>query len=121
MIRMLPSRIKRVEEQVKEEISFIVHRMVKDPRVNKFITITKVKVAKDLRTANIYFTLHDESEENINEALEALDSASGFIRHELGKRVSLRYIPAPRFFYDETLSNAMRIDSIINELHREED
>ena len=118
---MLPSRIKRVEEQVKEEISYIIHRMVKDPRVNKFITVTNVKVARDIRTANIYFTLHDESEENIREVLDALESASGFIRHELGKRVSLRYIPAPKFFYDKTLSNAMRIDSIINELHQEED
>lgn len=117
---MLPSRIKRVEELVKENIAYIVQRNVKDPRVN-FVTISGVKVSKDLRNADVNFTIHDETEENIKDSLEGLRAAAGYIRRELGRRVDLRYLPVLKFHYDYSLAHADRINELLDKLHSGEE
>ncbi|HQH12004.1 MAG TPA: 30S ribosome-binding factor RbfA [Candidatus Sumerlaeota bacterium] len=116
---MIPSRIKRVEEAVKEQIALILQQEVKDPRLN-FVTVTAVHVSKDTRNADVFVTAHDESETNIKNILTALESASGFIRRKLGERVTLRLLPALKFHYDKTLSEGMRIDALLHQLEKEE-
>ena len=116
---MLPDRIKRVEELVKENVAFIIQRKVKDPRLG-FVTITDVEVSRDLRNAKVFFTLHDESEENMRETSEALEAASGFIRRVLGKRIELRHLPTLNFIYDNSLTRANRIENILKEIKTEE-
>lgn len=116
---MIPSRIKRVEEAVKEQIALILQQDVKDPRLN-FVTVTAVHVSKDVRNANVFITTHDESEGHIKDVLAALESAAGFIRHELGERVPLRLLPALKFHYDKTLAEGLRIDALLHQLEKEE-
>ena len=115
---MLHSRIKRVEGLIKESVAYIIQRQVKDPRLD-FVTVSAVKVSKDLRNAIIYVTTHNETDEHIAEVLEGLRVASGFIRHELGKSVTLRYLPALTFIYDTSLREAFKIDEILHRLEAE--
>ena len=117
---MIPSRLKRVEELVKEQVALIIQREMKDPRL-KFTTVTDVNVTKDLRNANVYVIVHNETEGHISEVLEALNSASGFIRHSLGQRVVLRYLPSLEFFYDDSFSKAQKIDTLIHQIRAERD
>lgn len=116
---MIPSRIKRVEEAVKEQIALILQQDVKDPRLN-FVTVTGVHVSKDVRNADVFITAHDESEAHIKEVLAALASAAGFIRKELGERVPLRLLPVLKFHYDKTLAEGLRIDALLHQLEKEE-
>ena len=115
---MIPSRIKRVEELVKEQVALIIQRDVKDPRLD-FVTLTAVTVSKDLRYASIYVTIHNESKDHIDSVLEGLQKAAGFIRRELGQRIMLRYLPELHFFYDNTLKTSSRIDEILHQIHDE--
>jgi len=116
---MLPSRVKRVEELVKEQIALIIQQEMKDPRLG-FITVTDVKVSKDLQNANIFIIVHEETEKHIAEVLKALDTASGFIRHILGQRMALRYLPILKFHYDKSFQEADRIETLIHQIHANE-
>ena len=116
---MLPSRIKRVEEMMKEQIALIIQQEVKDPRLG-FVTVSEVKVSKDLRNANIYIIAHDETEEHINDVLKGLEAASGFIRHLLGQRMALRFLPLLKFHYDKAFQQADRIEKLIRKIHTDE-
>jgi len=113
---MIPSRLKRVEEMIKKEVALIIQQEVKDPRIS-FLTVTSVKVSKDLRNADIYFAIHEETEERIQDSLKALKSAGGFIRRLLGQRIVLRYLPTLKFHYDNSLKIAGRIDSLLHQIH----
>ncbi|MBN1900799.1 30S ribosome-binding factor RbfA [Candidatus Sumerlaeota bacterium] len=115
---MIPSRIKRVEELVKEQVALIIQRDVKDPRLD-FVTVSSIHVAKDLRNADIYVTTFDETQEHIREIMEALKSATGFIRRLLGERIVLRYLPALKFHYDASFKQANRIDEILHQIENE--
>ncbi len=110
--------MKRVEELIKEAVALIIQRDVKDPRLD-FVTVSAVKVSKDLRNAIVYVTTHNESTEHIAEVLDGLKAASGFIRRELGERVTLRYLPALTFIYDTSLKEAFKIDAILHRIEAE--
>lgn len=107
-------RATRVSNVVKKEISEILSKKVKDPRV-KLITITDVAMTPDLRLARVYFSFMGEGNEK-DDVLKGLSSASGFIRRELGKRLGLRYTPDIVFEYDSSLEYASRIDRILREI-----
>ncbi|MGE5484251.1 MAG: 30S ribosome-binding factor RbfA [Ignavibacteriales bacterium] len=103
----------RVAEAIKEEISDIIHHEIKDPRVG-FASITSVEVSRDLRHAKVFVSvLGGESEKT--ETIKGLESASGFIRSELGRRVRLHHTPEILFRLDESIERAARIARIIHE------
>jgi ribosome-binding factor A len=104
-------RATRIGRVVKEEISEILGKRVKDPRI-KLVTITDVSVTDDLRLARIYFSCMAGQQQR-DEVQKGLNSASRFIRRELGKRLELRYIPDIVFEYDSSLEYGSRIDSIL--------
>jgi len=116
---MLPSRVKRVEEMVKEQIALIIQQEVKDPRL-RFVTITEVNVSKDLHNANIYIIAHEETEKHIEDVLKGLEAASGFIRHLLGQRMALRFLPLLKFHYDKAFQRADRIEKLIQKIRTDE-
>ncbi|MCH8126993.1 30S ribosome-binding factor RbfA [candidate division KSB1 bacterium] len=104
-------RTRRVADLLKEEISLIIQRGIKDPRIG-FITITHIKMSEDIKHAKIYFcTL--ETENNKSEVLDTLNNASQFIRAELKKVVHLKYIPYLKFFIDDTLEYVKKIEHLI--------
>jgi ribosome-binding factor A len=108
------SRAERVGDLLKEELSELLLRDVKDPRIG-FVTITGVWVSADLRHARVYVVTH-ETGEGQERILQGLQSARGYLRGELGRRLHLRYIPDLSFFVDETLEQGFRIDEILKSL-----
>lgn len=104
----------RISDALIEEISYIIANKVKNSHVN-FVTITEVKVSSDLSHAKVYFTVLDDTK--INETLKGLKESSGFIRHELRNRVDIRQIPELTFIYDESISEAKKIEDIIEKIH----
>lgn len=111
-------RADRVAELIMTEISDIIFKEVKDPRVHA-ITITSVKVSDDLRNAKIYFVEigKDECSEEIR---TGLTKATGFLRRELGKRLNLRFVPEINFFHDKSFGYGNRIDKILADIARQD-
>lgn len=110
---MKPYRPARVAELLKQELSQIIHYELDDPRI-KPATVTHVKVSPDLRHARVYVTITGSREE-IDETVQGLNRAAGFIRRQLYPRLHLRFIPELRFSYDDTLEAAARIDELLAE------
>lgn len=110
-------RADRVADQIKMEVADILMRKVKDPRVHN-VTVTDVDLTGDLRTAHVFVTTMEtgEAERNI---FSGLSKASGFVRAELGKRLSLRYLPDVIFKKDVSGPRGDRIMQLLEGLHRE--
>jgi ribosome-binding factor A len=111
-------RIQRVNQLIREEISHLVQRELKDPRLG-FVTITEVDAAKDLRTAKVYVSVLG-SEADWRASLEALESARGFIRNWLTPRLRLRAIPQLTFHPDRSMHHAAHIQRVLEGLRAEE-
>lgn len=115
--RMPSRRIKRLNEQLKREISRIIRREVRDPRIGS-VTVTGVETAPDLTLARVYVRpMGDREEKSL--ALDGLAAAAPHIRHELGQDLRLRRIPELRFLEDRTLERAARIEEILDEVRPE--
>lgn len=106
-------RIDRVEEACKEELSEILQREVKDPRVG-FVTITKVKVTPDLRRARVYVSMMEEEEEAEN-TLAGLESARGYLRSHLGKHLRLKFLPELEFVRERVAEEALRLNELMRQ------
>jgi ribosome-binding factor A len=104
----------RVAELIQAEISAILRRRIKDPRVG-FVTITGVKISPDLQSARVYFSTLGGPKE-ADRALEGLRSAAGYIRGEVGRLLELRHSPHLSFQFDESLERGARIESQLREL-----
>jgi ribosome-binding factor A len=108
------NRTERISEEVKKELSDLIQNHIKDPRLPDFVSVTAVRVTKDLRYAKAYISvLGDESKKK--GAIDALRSASGYIRHEIGKRINLRYTPEFRFELDDSIEHGMYLSKLIDE------
>jgi ribosome-binding factor A len=105
------SRTRRVGEQIQREMAQLVQQEINDPRIG-LVTISAVKLSRDMSHANIFFTVLDE-EHPIKETLKILEGASGFLRHELAKRMKLRIIPQIHFKYDESISYGNELSALI--------
>ncbi len=111
-------RADRVAVLIKEEISKILLKDAKDPQIG-FVTITKVKLSSDLKHAKIYYSVLGD-EQKKEQAGEALNRLTSFVRSEIAHRVRLRFVPTIQFFFDDSLEYADRINKIINKLHDED-
>ena len=111
-------RADRVSDLLKEEISQMLLREVKDPHIG-FITITDVEVSKDLQVAKVYYTILGDKKQ-LRESAQALNRVSRFIKRQLGKRLRMRYIPDIIFRYDHSLEYGDKIDHILSHLENSE-
>lgn len=109
-------RADRVSDLLKKEIAQMLLKEIKDPRIG-FVTITDVKVSDDLRFASVFFSIVG-SDRELEETTRGLNSASGFIKKKLGKRLRMRYIPNIVFKFDSSLEYGSHIDSILKNLKR---
>jgi len=107
-------RTDRIAEEIKKEVSRLIRESIKDPRLPEFVSVTAVKVTRDLRYARVYVSIYGD-EEKKKAAIAALTSASGFIRREIGQRISLRYTPEIQFRLDESIEYGMHITKLIEE------
>jgi ribosome-binding factor A len=111
-------RIERVNSLIRHEISELLQRQVKDPRLGNFITITEVVTSPDLKYAKVFISyIGNEAERK--ETLSVLASASGFFRRELTKRLTLRNVPELSFHWDDSIERGNRILRLIDEVATE--
>ena len=108
-------RSQRVSDLIREEIADIIMNKVKDPRLG-FVTVTGAKITEDLKIATIYLSILKEEEKETT--LEMLNSAKGFIRAELAKRLRMKFIPSLTFRIDESLEYGVRIEKLLREIKR---
>ncbi|MFO7259522.1 MAG: 30S ribosome-binding factor RbfA [bacterium] len=111
---MARRRVERLGEQFRREITEILQREVKDPRIGH-VTITEVEVTPDLLHARVYVRIMGD-EARKAEALQGLAAAASFIRAELGQRLYIRRVPELRFELDRSLEHAMRIEQLLREV-----
>lgn len=107
------TRIERIESLVQQELAKLIIRELRDPRLG-LVTISSVKIAKDLSTAKIYVLGHDE--EKSKELVHILKGASGFLRHRLAEELKLRKIPELHFYYDDSLVQSLKVSNLLNQL-----
>ena len=105
-------RAERLAEQVKEELSLIIGGEVEDPRVG-YVTVTAAKLSADLKTAKIYVSVLG-TEDEVKASLQALGHARGFIRHQLGNVLRMKYTPELHFVYDDADVRAARIEELLS-------
>lgn len=106
-------RIEKLNHLIQEEMSELLRRQVKDPRLGGFVTVTGVSISSDLRHAKVYISIMGGEEEKGN-AMEALANASGFLRKELGMRLRLRYSPELSFHRDNSIEHGTHILELIS-------
>ena len=110
----------RVQDLLREEISLIIQREIRDPGLG-FITIIDVQMSEDLKIAKVHFSIYGSDEEK-EKTFEALKRSRGYIKFLLGKRVKLRYMPELIFMLDDSLEKISRIEEIFKkEAHDGED
>ncbi|MGI6307883.1 MAG: 30S ribosome-binding factor RbfA [Dethiobacteria bacterium] len=112
---MSKQRSRRVAEQIKKEISEILHLELKDPGLMELISVMAVEVSKDLGLARIFVSIYGKKEEQ-EKVLKILDKATGFIRFEIGKRIRLRHTPEIEFHLDRSLEYSARIEGVLRKL-----
>lgn len=114
----VPKRINRLNSLLKEVISDVIRKEIKNPNLSRLITVTKVDIAKDLRQAKVYISVIGEKK-NKEEALSILQSASGFISVCASKQVVMRYFPKLSFLLDESLDAHMHVEKLIGQIKSE--
>lgn len=111
---MATNRHERIEDQIQNEIGSMLLRDLKDPRIG-FASVTRVKLSGDKREAKVYISVYGTEEEK-TKTMEALASAKGFVRTELGRRIKLRHTPDIRFVLDESLEQGAKVMEILARL-----
>ena len=113
-------RIERVNHLIRQEISQLLQRQIKDPRLGCLVSITEVNTSPDLKYARVFVSCIC-SEEEKKKILNTLTSASGFIRNELAKRLRLRHIPELNFHWDSSIEQGAHILELIDRVTKSKD
>lgn len=109
-------RAARVGEQLKKELSQLLQRELKDPRIG-FVTVTSVEMSRDLEHAKVFVSVMGDEEQK-RQTLEALEKAKGFLRSEAGRRLGIRRTPEIVFKMDESIDHGQRISKLLEEVKR---
>jgi len=112
-------RPERVAELMKREIAGILARDLRDPRVSTLVSVTDVELTHDLSFARVFVSLLETGPER-DRTLAALQSAAGFVRHQLAPRLGLREVPELRFVHDTSIEQGARVEEILRRLERGE-
>ena len=105
-------RADRIGGQVQKELSDLLQKEIRDPRLD-LVTIMRVSITDDLRSARIYFSVAEGEERKLS-ALAGFESAAGYLRRKLSRRLELRHVPELEFLYDESFDRATRINKVLN-------
>ena len=111
----MADRLGRLAEEIKRELSSIIAKDMKDPRLG-MISITDVNVSRDLSWAKVYYSQLG-SEDERQQTLEGLNRARGFVRTELAKRLRVRHTPEIIFQFDPSLERGAKMDALFQSLH----
>jgi ribosome-binding factor A len=116
---MVKNRIVRLNSLLKEVISEVIRRDVRNPHVNQLITVTQVEITKDLHHAKVSISVIGTPQEK-EETIKALQSAAGFIAIQSSRKVVMRYFPELTFKLDCSVDQQFKIDSLLTEIHNEQ-
>jgi len=105
------ARNDRVAGLIQQVLAELLQKEIRDPRLAA-VTVTGVKVSKDLRIAKVYFAVPGDSVHQ-KAALDGFHQARGYVKRELAQRMELRYMPDLKFFYDESIEHAARIEALL--------
>lgn len=108
------SRTDRISEEIKRELSVVI-RELKDPRLNVMVSVVGVRVTKDLKFAKAFVSVMG-SEAEQKAAIDALKSAAGFVRREIGSRIRLRIVPEFTFVLDNSIEYGAHINEVLKNL-----
>ena len=115
---MVVKRTDRLNSLLKEVISEVIRREVRNPHVAELVAVTRVQISKDLRHAKVYISIMGSEQQKV-ETLAALSSAAGFIAIQASHEVVMRYFPELTFKLDDSVEKHMRIEEVLGEIHKE--
>ncbi len=115
---MTYKRTDRVNALLQRELGTIISEELRDPRI-AFSTVTAVEVTSDLRSARVHVSVLGD-DEKIASTMRALDEAKPYLRHELGSRVDLRFVPELTFVSDRSAERSARISTLLREVKEQE-
>ena len=110
-------RIQRIETLIKHEVSSILLHDISDPRLG-FITITKVAVSRDVKFADVYYSVFGSREER-KKSDKGLESATGFIKKIISRKLELRFTPQIIFLLDDLIDEERKVDRLLQDLKKE--
>lgn len=108
-------RPRRLAEEIKREVTAMLQSELNDPRICKLSSITDVEVSRDMRYAKVFVSVYG-SEDEQTQTLAGLQSAGGFIRSELGKRIRLRFLPELAFALDPSIKRGIELTHLIDKV-----
>jgi ribosome-binding factor A len=107
-------RTQRLALQIQQEIGLMLTRGIKDPRIG-FVTVMGVDLSPDLRHAKVFVSAMGTDKQK-KESMAALNHASGWIRHELGQRIRMKFLPEIVFRPDTSMDHGERIDQLLEDI-----
>lgn len=113
-------RTERLNSLLREVISDVIRKAVRHPKVSSFLTVTSVDITTDLHFAKVYISVIGTAQEK-QDTIQALQSAAGFIAVHSSKEVTMRHFPSLTFKLDDSVDAHMRIDSVLQKIHQDED
>ncbi|MCB1106874.1 MAG: 30S ribosome-binding factor RbfA [Chlamydiia bacterium] len=116
----MTKRTERLNSLLKEVISEVIRKDVRNPQVAEFTTVTEVDISADLHHAKVYISVIGTEKER-KETIEALETAAGFIGVHASKKVVMRHFPTLTFSLDTSVDKQMKIDSLLKKIHKEEE
>ncbi len=112
-------RPERIAQLIRREIADILGNKLRDPRLSNMISVTDVEVTQDLSVARVYVSVLEAGEARTH-ALQALNRAARYVRHELSPRLGLREMPEIRFVYDRSIETGARVEELLRRIERGE-
>jgi ribosome-binding factor A len=112
--KSIPGRGVRVADQIQRDLAEIIAYELKDPRFG-MITITEVQVTPDYAHAKVFFTTLVDNDEAIQNTLTGLHQAAGFIRGQLGRRLTIHTTPEVHFVHDISTARGIKLSKLIDE------
>lgn len=112
--KTIPARGLRVADQIQRDLAEIVAYELKDPRVG-MITVTEVQITPDYAHAKVFFTMLSDNKDAIQKTVAGLSAASGFIRGQLGRRLTIHTLPELHFVHDTSTARGMELSKLIDE------
>jgi ribosome-binding factor A len=116
---MATHRIERINSLIRQELSELLQRECKDPRLNHPVTVTSVETTQDIRHARVFISSLIDSDDEKQKILDALVSASGFLRRELAERLRLRHVPDLTFSWDDSIQRGAHLLELIDQVSAE--
>ncbi|MDD3013619.1 MAG: 30S ribosome-binding factor RbfA [Candidatus Gastranaerophilales bacterium] len=113
------SRGERIRKALIKEISDIIQRHVKDPRISGIVSVTDIDLAADYGHAKVYISVYGTDEQKEN-TMQAIEDSTPYVRKEVGRRIRLRHVPEIEFKRDDSLERGSRITDLIDKISKGE-